>query len=180
MNDDRHRLLLSVGYWIAAMLIVIPLIEGAVQAWPLTPSAIHWRYGLVGYFANNLPLPLLGWGIAVATATVLKHHVVLRTVIVLSWIGGIVILATSGIFAIDAIQLRNTVNPEIRASFDAASFKAMLALGFALVALLWLGFGGWMASRSSFSRRRRNRSGGGAVVVPTSRSKKPGTETGLT
>lgn len=178
MSEDRIRVVYSAVYFLAVALVVIPLFEGLSQIFPLSPTAVRWRYGLVGYIGNSLPLPLLGWVMAVVGSAFLGHRRVLKALSVLSLLLVVGIIVSLGFFFLDALELRGSVNPELKRAFDSASMKAALSFGLALLTLAWISWGGWKAAQSGLSTSggREGKSGGGLVPAPSPGLKKEPSE----
>ena len=172
MLDDRYRKLFMVGYVLGLTLIVVPAVEVIVQGWPPTPTAVRWRYGLLGYMGNQLALPTIGYVLAVCTAALVGQGKVLRVLSGTSLAGALILALMAVLFLLDAVQVRNTVNPDVMKAFDSASIKALLSFGLTFVIFLWMGRTGWKASRASQSKDKRDHAG---LVTPTPDKVIPGT-----
>ena len=173
MTERRTRPLIALGYLLALALIFIPLVELAANAYPPVPSAARWRFGFVGYLGNNILLPTFGLGVAVFTAILLEHRAVLKVLAILAGIGALGLIGTSGLFVLDALQVRAGVNPELSRSFDIATLKAGVAIGLAVVIFAWVALFGWNASRddgSGKSERKRDKS---KLVVSAGANREP-------
>ena len=172
MLDDRYCRLFMVGYALALALILVPAIEVIVQAWPPTPTAVRWRYGLLGYLGNELGLPTIGYVTAVLTAALVGHRRALKALSAASLVGALLLALMAILFLLDAVQIRNTVNPEIMKSFDSASIKALLSFGLTFIIFLWMGWTGWKAARPRQSKDKRDHAG---LVAATPDKVIPGT-----
>ena len=143
----RPRAWLPAVYLLALVLVVLPFIETIAGGWPPRPGEVSWRFGTVGIFANFLGTLFLGLLIGTVTAHLLGHRILVRALSVVSlFLGLLLILAMAG-FALDYLQLRRMVRPELKGKFDVESVKALAATTFAIIAGLWLGIGGLRASR---------------------------------
>lgn len=160
MTRSRARLLFISGYLLAAMLVLVPLLEGMVQGWPPTPGVIRWRYGLIGYAGNNLALPVAGGVLALVTAALLEHQRLLRVLSVVGLMVTLALLAGMGMFALDWLDLRNTVDPRVRDSFDASALEASANLAFGALAIGWGSLAGLRATGSGKSGAEQGRSPG--------------------
>jgi hypothetical protein len=108
-------------YLLACMLIVLPIVDAAVSVTPFHVRNVQWRFGAVGMFTNTLLTPGVGFMLAVVTAALLQHVRTQRVLSILSWIGAVVLLGLLGVFALDALQTRAMVRPEMMRPFVLAS-----------------------------------------------------------
>ena len=142
------RRLTPASYCAAALLLLLPLMDYLGNAWPFRPSAVDWRYDMLGTISTYLLSPLLGLLLASMTAAVLQHAGVSRMLGLLAWLGAIVLLFALGGFVLDSLQVRNTAPAEARwvsrSSFLLASAKILAAA----VALMVLGVGNRRAARA--------------------------------
>lgn len=137
----RRRGVISAGYVLALMLLVSFGLDVALQAWPFQPTSPNWRWGLVGYVANGLPLPVAALFIVVVVSFLLGHLDVLRGT---SWVSAgsaLLGLIGMGLFVRDGLLLHRGSPAETYASFYNASLKAVLSLGLALAVLTILSIG---------------------------------------
>ena len=86
------------------------------------PLALRCR----GIFLSAVGAAPLGLLIALAAAIPLGHRVILRTVGVLAIILTLLVLIVCGAFALDVLQVRSIVRPEVRGGFDVSAAKAVL------------------------------------------------------
>ena len=126
-------------YLIALLLIATPLIDFAANAWPARAGDVAWRYGAVGLLSGYVLTPLLGLGLAGAIAVTLEHRLVLRSLVIISWVGALVLVAASVDFSLDALQLRHNVPAPQGRNFDLGAAKALLKHVSVAMALAWLG-----------------------------------------
>jgi hypothetical protein len=158
------RSLLWPGYAIALLLIAFPLADLVTNIWPLRPGAVEWRFGTVGLLSGFILTPLLGIVGVIAVAAALGHRGVLRLVAVVSLGLAAATVATLGLFALDWLQMRSTVEAEVRQGLDIGSIKAALKHGLTVITLGWLGLVGWRVSRP---QPEGTRGRGGAPLVRT-------------
>lgn len=176
MTDSRSRILLASGYLLAAMLVIVPLFEGVFQAWPPTPSAIRWRYGLIGYAGNNLALPVVGSVLALMTAAWLEHRRTLKLLTVVGFLTALMLIAGLGLFSLDAIELRQLVDPQLQRAFDGSALKAFASLAFGALTLAWVSWGGSRSVRGTTSSGPESSTDWSPGIVSTAgrRSSRPG------
>jgi hypothetical protein len=143
------RRLAPAVYCIAALLLLLPMMDYVGNAWPFRPGAVDWRYGVVGMISTYLLSPLLGLLTASVTAALLEQHRISRLIGVLVWIGAIVLLMALGGFLLDSLQVRSAAPANTRwvttTSFLIASTKILAAA----VTLMILGVGNLRASRET-------------------------------
>jgi hypothetical protein len=153
MSSSRtsHAPVFRTVYAVGALLVLLPLLEVALTVWPLRPAQATWRFGASGLLSNALLLPLLGTALLACAASLLEHRRALRALGTLSLVASVGLLLALGLFGLDTLRLRASVNPELALQFDVSSGRAALAL--LLVAFGW----GWigLAARATTRRRRR-------------------------
>jgi hypothetical protein len=111
-------------YLLAVILIVVPLTDAALSTMPFHPRNVQWRFGAIGLFTNTMLTPGLGFMMAVVTAATLEHVRTQRVLAILCWIGVVVLLGLLVVFALDALQTRALVRPEMTRQFVIASAVA--------------------------------------------------------
>ncbi len=134
---NNYRQLAPGAYLVAAVLVVFPLFDSGFSLSPWRITSAQWRFGAIGLLSNTLMIVALGAFIAVATAVVLNQDRVRRTLGIASWILAVVLLVAIAAFALDAVQARPDIRPDVLYSYEVASYTAevkllMGALSFAL------------------------------------------------
>ncbi len=124
MSRDPVKTVMRSMYPVAAILVIVPLMDLSTRVWPLRAADTGWRFGAFGLIANFLILPVAGLALATITAAVLHHRRTLRSLAALSFAIGFALLVGSGLFALDFLQLRASVQKEAIGAFDVASVKA--------------------------------------------------------
>jgi hypothetical protein len=167
----RPRAWLPAVYLLALVLVLLPFVETIAGGWPPRPGEVSWRFGTVGIFANFLGTLFLGLLIGAVTAHLLGHRVVVRALSVAAMFMALVLVLAMAGFALDYVQLRRMVRPELKGKFDVESMKATATTLVAIVAGLWLGIGGLRASRPPERGETTHRrvKGEGLVVGRTER-----------
>lgn len=152
---DSLEMLLPPLYFIAALLIAIPVMDFATSILPLRPGSIEWRFASAGLLSGFLLTPLLGIVMAIALAAYADQ---LRFLRVLSIVNGVVVLIFAMLlilFLLDIIQLRSAVQAEAKSAFQAAAVKAVIKHATFILALGWLSVRGFRASRWASRTPRR-------------------------
>jgi hypothetical protein len=121
MLTRRH---LWPAYFVALMLIVIPLFDATMSVFPPRFGTAQWRFGALGLLSNASMIPLVGLLIAFVTAGYLDQHRVLKTIGALSLVFAVLTLAALGLFALDAVQARVGIRPELARGYKIASVTA--------------------------------------------------------
>jgi hypothetical protein len=119
-------------YLLAFILILVPLLDASVSIIPFHVRNVQWRFGAVGLFTNTLLTPGLGFMMAVVTAAILQHERTQRVLAILAWVSVVVLLGLLVTFALDSLQTRAMVRPEMMRPFILATSVAAFKL------ILWL------------------------------------------
>jgi lambda repressor-like predicted transcriptional regulator len=149
MTSQSYRPFLKALYPVGALLILTAVSEPAMQIWPFRFGEVRWRFGAVGLMSGAVVGALFGLVWIMAVAAMLDHRKTLRTVSVVCGVIGLVLTAVAFAFALDFLQVRNSVNPNYRGALDMTVLRAMAVLGLSIPAALGLGIGGWRSTRVS-------------------------------
>lgn len=136
-------------YGAAGLMVLVPLFDLATNVWPARLGDPGWRYGALGLLASFMLTPLLGTGIAAGVAALLGHGRMIRAVGWLNAVGGGLLLVASGLFLLDAVQIRSGVGPDAIRSFDIGVVKAVVKFLVLGAGFLWLGVAGLRRGRHS-------------------------------
>jgi hypothetical protein len=142
----RSRLLLGTGYVLAALLLVLPLLEPLVTLLPPRPGAVRWRLQAFGAFSQALVLPLLGATLAVGTAVLLDQRKVVRVLAGVAFGFGLLLAMATLLFALDLVEYRGAIGVELREYYQVAGLIYFFALSLGAAFLFWLG---WAAGRAA-------------------------------
>jgi hypothetical protein len=134
--------------YLAALLIVFDQVaEVIASTYPFRASSPEWRFGLYGLLATRTSPLVLADAFFLLAAAGLGHRTFLRGWGVIHFVAALVVAAGLAGFALDYLELRNTVRPEFAGTVLAASTRAasmgLLAVGYCLV----IGFFAWRAGR---------------------------------
>ena len=130
------RQLSAPAYFVAFLLVVIPLFDALMSVAPFHPRAAQWRFAVVGLLSNALMIPSVGLLFAVVTAVTLDHAAAKKAIRIFSWIAVVVLGAAIGFFALDSMQTRAAVRPDLQLSFLVASVTAICKLLLGIVAFV--------------------------------------------
>ena len=148
-TSSAERTLISGGYAVAIMLLVVPIADSILATWPPAPSSIQWRFGMLGLLGNSLSYPVLAMLMAALTARFLEQRRVLATLGVLGALAAVFLLVGVGFFALDTLQLRSVVRPTMQRPFLAAAVKSGTIFVVAAAIFAWLSLGAYRAARAS-------------------------------
>ncbi len=133
------RQLASASYFVAFLLIVIPTFDALMQVAPFRPSAAQWRFAAVGLLSNALMIPAVGVLLALYTSLTFDDAKLRNTIRIVSWIMVVVLLAATGFFALDSVQTRPAIRPQMQLSFLVASITAAVKLLLGVIAFALFG-----------------------------------------
>lgn len=146
MTDDRaavSSLAIRGLYFFTFILVFWPAADLITNTWPIQLGRLQWRYGFMGLLAGFLHTPILGLALAMVLAYAMAHRRILRLLSAVNLLGAFVLLAVLLFFALDVVQIRNTVPAERLPSFQAGALIAELKHLTSFVVLTLLGIGGW-------------------------------------
>ncbi len=138
-----NRQLTAVAYLVAALMLVIPVLEVTLSVWPLRMGETSWRFGTVGLLSQALMTPLLGALVLMLVAVTLGHRKTIATVSGIAALLALALVVVIPIFALDAIQMRTQVRTDAHRAFDLSSLLAAIKLSAAFVIALLLAIGSW-------------------------------------
>jgi len=157
------------AYLVAIAMMLIPMADAWTTLFPWNFGEARWRFGAVGLVSNALMIPLAGLLIAFVVAWAREQRVLLRVIGILGFIGATWCVLALVSFALDALQTRSQVRPEMRLSFNVATVTAAIKTLLAGATFLAFGFSGWKASKGVGSRKSSG-AAGGLYALPTAPS----------
>ncbi len=138
LEDDApaHRVLF-IG---ALLLMTIPTLQVVSQLWPLQLVNIQWRFGAANAFSAILVLPFLGMTLLFLLARATGNRALSRVIGVLAGFLTFVILASTVLFILDALQLKTIVQSRMLDQFRSTMMRVIglsgvFAVAFAVVAV---------------------------------------------
>jgi hypothetical protein len=160
----RSRSLTRTGYGLAALLVVLPVLEPVVTLLPPQPGQIGWRLQAFGVLSQSLALPLAGGVVALVTAFLLEHRRTMRALAAGALTAALLLTAAAALFVLDLVQYRGSVPTELAEYYRAAGVIYLSVFVLAVAFLAWIGAAAWRAGRASPSlpTRRRRRTRGAA------------------
>ena len=151
-----NRYLRAAVYTLAGMMIVLPMFETLMSAWPIQMGETNWRFGIVGLLSRASFTPLLGVLLLVAVAAAYELQTLLRILSIASGVLTAAVLGILPLFSWDASKVRGQVRGEAEFAFDLASGLVVLRLiGVAAVLVFFaLGCRGVLRSLERKARSR--------------------------
>ena len=139
-------------YFIAFLLVGLPALDYVTNIFPFAPASPEWRYGSVGLLFGFFLTPLLALLLAHITAVALKDRVALRVLLVVNFTGALILLILTGLFTLDALQLRAGIAEESIGTFQVGAAKALIKEVGSVIALAWLGLSEWRTLKEAKAR----------------------------
>lgn len=153
-------------YLVSAALILIPLSDVFTSLFPWRVLEPRWRFGAVGLISNSLLIPTLGLLLAFVMAALNDHRITRRIIGITALLASSVCLIALVMFALDAVQTRAAVRPEMRVSFNVASVAAAVKTLIAGVTAFAIG---WAALRRGRSRVSDSKDGDVPILASIAR-----------
>jgi hypothetical protein len=134
----RFKYLALPGYFIAILMIVVPVVETALGVLPLRMSEVSWRFGAVGLMSRAALTPVIALFGALVLATVLEQRRAQRIIGFIAAILGVLLLGIVLLFTIDGIQMSGVVRPEGKKALIFATTEALVKFSLFTIALFVL------------------------------------------
>ncbi len=162
------------GYLLLGIASVLPMLDLLVSVMPFRPSTVVWRFGAVGLFSSAIGAPLLILFFIYVLAQFAGDRKVKLLVGVIAALITVSLVAAAGAFVLDALQMRQRIQPAAQVKFMTASIQAVLKIALEGLAALVLAISVFRSSRESRSasaaRTESGRSGSPLLVGrPTAR-----------
>lgn len=164
-SDDVSPWLIRGIYLFGLALVLHAVIDLSTTVWPLRPSEITWRYGLLGLAAGYLQTPMLGLLLVAGTAMWTENHTLLRVVGLVMLGLGAILLPTAALFMLDVVQIRGLRADEMQdAVLYGGAFQTVKYLLAAVIFVL-LGHGALKTAQTARSHAPTGLSGRGVVMT---------------
>jgi hypothetical protein len=134
-------------YLVGFMLVAGAVTEPVVQILPMRPGDVMWRFGAAGLLSGAVIGFVFGVAWLMGVALLLEHRRALRALSALGLATALVLLIAAGLFALDFVQVRGSVNPAIRRNVDLTVLRALVIIAAAIPTTAALGLAGWRATR---------------------------------
>jgi hypothetical protein len=160
-----NRAAVWAAYLIIGLMLFMPQLEAVFTLVPARFGETSWRFGAVGTVSGMLiqnAFVLLAVGVI---AFALGHRKVLRTLAVVALLAGLVTTLISGMFTLDALELRNAVRPEARRAFDFSTIMAVIKMVTIGPTVFLLGVAAWITSRRAPFEKRAGEATASPLLV---------------
>jgi hypothetical protein len=172
--SESARRLRIPGYLIMWTVTIVQLVDVVIRAWPFRIHSPAWRLGVIGFAANAVGTTMISFLVILGIAVAVGDRGVSMLVAAVSAVAAVLCLLATGIFTLDALQMKGQVDPNLSHQYDLSSFWLVARV---LVAVLIFGILAMSAFRISKALRREiprtNVKGGAPLVVGTARSAAP-------
>lgn len=138
---------------VAALLVVVPLVDYVLSVPPAQLSDVQWRFAAVGLLSNYTLTPILGLAMALVISAFLKQYSLQRWLVAAILSLAAILIALSLGFVLDAAQVRASVPVDGRAAFSSAWKRALIKDVLAAGALGYMG----LRARKMIPARNRHR-----------------------
>lgn len=155
------------AYVILTLAALMPVVDFATTVWPIIPGKLAWRFGAVGLAASSFGVPLLMLLLIFGIALLMGDRKVTMAVAVVAAGIGLAMLAGSGVFVLDALQMRANVASAALARFQTASLEALAKLILHGISSVILAAAAFRAARAAKAAVVRGQSRGAQLIVPT-------------
>jgi hypothetical protein len=110
---------LAFAFYVVGLLLVVPqpLDAAFTIGFGADPSSLEWRYGAVSIVTGSLLLPMLGAFLILCAATLAGHRWMQYAISVVLAVGAVAVLSIAVLHALDGVQLRAQLVPELRRRF---------------------------------------------------------------
>jgi hypothetical protein len=126
--NSLARRLRVPGYLFFGIAMILPILDLLVSIYPIRLDTVVWRFGAVGLLSSAIGAPLLVLFFVFALALFAGDRKVIVTVGVLSALIALLLVAGTGSFALDALQMKRRVQAAAQQRFMMASAQAMMKL----------------------------------------------------
>lgn len=118
---DALRRVRVPAYYVLSFLLVAPVIETILSAWPFQVHQTLWRITVVSSVANNSTTVLLALLLFFVVGTLLEDRLALLFVTSVGIFVTMLCIFGAGMFALDALQMRSQVRPDLATRYELTS-----------------------------------------------------------
>lgn len=136
---QNYRQIAPGAYLVAFLLFAIPFFDAMMSVAPWSWGNAQWRFGAIGLMSNALMLPASGALIAVVTAVVFGHMKTQRSLGMVAWMLVALVFVSAGMFALDAVQTKSQIRPEMMLSYRVGTLTATVKLVLGMITFALLG-----------------------------------------
>jgi hypothetical protein len=141
---DPEEALAGPLYFVAAMLVVVPLVDFLLTAAPPEFSNRLWRFNTVGLLSGHTLFLPLGVALAFTVSAILKHYTLQRALVIGCLTSAVIFGLLALRFWTDMGDQRFSTPPAGQAAFRSAGNRAIIKLILTTIAFAYMG---WRARR---------------------------------
>jgi hypothetical protein len=104
------------GYLFFGIAMILPVLDLLVSVYPIRLDTVVWRFGAVGLLSSAIGAPLLVLFFVFALAVFCGDKKVIMTVGVVASLIALLLVAGTGSFALDALQMKRRVQAAAQAA----------------------------------------------------------------
>jgi hypothetical protein len=138
----------AIAYLLLGYAATMGILDMVLSATPLLPELVAWRLKVEGLAAAGWVNPALMILLMGILALASEDRKVLQVLGVSSAIIGVLLLATSGLFSLDALQMNRSVPAADKRTYMISAVYAMARLGMGILSFALLSWSSLRASRS--------------------------------
>jgi len=156
------------GYVVASLIILVPVIESIAGAWPFQIGRAAWRLTVIGTAAGVVGTPILGLFLMLILAAMSGQRGVLWLISSSCILAGVLCLVGSGVFALDAVQMRARVRIAVAGRYNIASAWTVVKLWLSSATLMVLGVSSYQTANTIRRRLATRLQKNGSLTLQTS------------
>lgn len=141
---DPEEALAGPLYLVAALLVLVPLVDFVLSVPPPELSSTQWRFTALGLLSGYTLLPLLGAALAFTVSAIVKHYALQRALVILCLTSAVLFGLLSYRFWVDMGTQRFATAPDQMPAFISAGNRAIIKL---ILTTVTFGYLGWRARR---------------------------------
>src|SRR4051812_34138261 len=119
--QEMLRRLRGPGYVVTSLMVVVPLVELVLAAWPFQFGQAPWRLSLIGTASSVVTLPVFALFMMLVLAAISGDRATAWFLSSICIFGAALCLVASGAFALDALQMRAQVRAAAASRYSIAS-----------------------------------------------------------
>jgi hypothetical protein len=152
------------AYFVAFLLIVIPLFDATMSVFPPRFDNAQWRFGALGLLSNAAMIPMTGVLIAFVTAGFLEQRGVQKAIGIVAAIGVVVCLGALVLFTLDAVQAKVGLRPQLQRGYLIASVTAGVKMVLTAVTFGAFAMAGLRGPKGSAARVAASKAGSPMIM----------------
>jgi hypothetical protein len=162
---ELTRRLRAAAYVLGSIMLVVQFVELIFGVFPMLIHSAAWRLSFAGGAANIMMISLLATFIMIATAVIFNDAGVCLTFGILAALAAAFYVVMSGVFALDALQMRGQVRMSVARQYDYGSAWVIARMLMAIIGYIVLSVTALRSARAMPKEVLRPRPAGGLLVA---------------